>query len=981
MKPSSYWLFVGMGLAMSALVAGGAWFYLDQQQLVRKEVETDLQAIAELKANQITEWRTRQLGQAALIMESPFFTEAAEMWFANPQAELAEKFLTRFRSMQSLFHYRDVMLVDSEGQVLLSLSNRVGSLHPDAAQGLATAIKERRPVLADLHFGPGDLPPHIDLIAPFFAGHAKTDDPIGAVVFQVDAEQFLYPLISFWPTPRRSAETLLVRSDGDSVLFLNNLRHMPDTALKLRIPLTRTDVPAVMAVLGREGVVQGKDYRDVEVLSVLKAIPDSPWFMIAKMDKTEAFEDWQWRSLLMAAFFLSVLTALAAAGGTIWQRNAKAHYQMLYEAEAALRMIEARYRVTLMSVGDGVIATDTEARVELLNHVAEELTGWGQEEAFGKPLAEIFRIVNEETLCPVENPVGQALTEGIVVGLANHTVLIAKDGTQRPIADSAAPIRDENGVIIGVVLVFRDQTEERARQKRVEFEKERARQYLDVAGVMMLALDTDGNVVRVNRKGCRMLGYEEQDILGKNWFEHFVPERVRDRGKGIFSEIIRGQRDNHEYAESYILTRNGEERIVAWHNSILRGQDGPIIGTLSSGQDITERRHYEEALRQSENSLKRSQEIAHLGSWSLDLKANRLAWSDEVYRIFGLQPQEFEATYNGFLDAVHPEDRAVVDAAYSSSVRERKDGYEIEHRVVRKSTGEIRYVHEKCDHVRDSSGDIVRSEGMVQDITDRKIDEEKQKQLMEEMKHFAYIVSHDLRAPLSNIKGFSRELQDAIGVLGPIIEKALPMVPDDEREEATLLLREDLTESVNFINSSVTRMDHLIERMLRLSRVGRMDLVFQPLDMNELTANVLATFAHELQDKTATVSVAGLPETVADPTAMEQIMSNLIGNAIKYRDEDRPLEICIAGHRFSRETVFVVRDTGGGIAAADQNRIFQVFQRATRQNVPGEGMGLAFVRTLVRRHRGRIWCESEPGVGSTFTFTISNNLENEKPAT
>ena len=131
-----------------------------------------------------------------------------------------------------------------------------------------------------------------------------------------------------------------------------------------------------------------------------------------------------------------------------------------------------------------------------------------------------------------------------------------------------------------------------------------------------------------------------------------------------------------------------------------------------------------EELQQSEQRLKRSQEIAHLGSWEFDLTGDLLTWSDEVYRIFGLEPQEFGASYEAFLESVHPDDRAAVDAAYFGSVREGKDCYEIEHRVIRRHTGEVRYVHEKCDHIRDMTGTIVRSVGMVHDITERKMAEE-----------------------------------------------------------------------------------------------------------------------------------------------------------------------------------------------------------------------------------------------------------------
>jgi len=142
----------------------------------------------------------------------------------------------------------------------------------------------------------------------------------------------------------------------------------------------------------------------------------------------------------------------------------------------------------------------------------------------------------------------------------------------------------------------------------------------------------------------------------------------------------------------------------------------------------------EAALRESEEGLKRAQAISHLGNWELNVPDNRLRWSDEVYRIFGLKPQEFNATYEAFLEAVHPDDRAAVDEAYSGSIRDGKNTYEIEHRVVRKGSGEIRYVHEKCEHFRDEEGKIIRSVGMVQDITERKKAEENLRLRTEELK-------------------------------------------------------------------------------------------------------------------------------------------------------------------------------------------------------------------------------------------------------
>jgi len=253
----------------------------------------------------------------------------------------------------------------------------------------------------------------------------------------------------------------------------------------------------------------------------------------------------------------------------------------------------------------------------------------------------------------------------------------------------------------------------------------------------------------------------------------------------------------------------------------------------------------------------------------------------------------------------------------------------------------------------------------------------KLEQANEEVKQFAYIVSHDLRAPLTNLKGFSEELCYALEVIGSAMDKALPHLEEKQRLAVTTVLQEDVPEALGFIGSSVTRMDDFINALLKFSRLGRRELKFEPVDMEALVQAALQTLARQIEEGQVKVTVGRLPEVMADRTSMEQVMSNLLNNAVLYLDPDRAGEIEIIAECNDDEMTFRVRDNGRGIAEEDMDKVFAPFRRAGKQDVPGEGMGLPYVQTLVRRHGGRIWCESQPGKGSTFYFTIPVNVKSD----
>jgi signal transduction histidine kinase len=242
-----------------------------------------------------------------------------------------------------------------------------------------------------------------------------------------------------------------------------------------------------------------------------------------------------------------------------------------------------------------------------------------------------------------------------------------------------------------------------------------------------------------------------------------------------------------------------------------------------------------------------------------------------------------------------------------------------------------------------------------------------------EIQRFAYIVSHDLRSPLVNIMGFTTELEAFRRSIFNEIERLqadVSKLGSDVKSADTATLATEFDEAISFIKSSITRMDRLINAILRLSREGRREFKPERLDMTELVQAIESSMAHQATAVGATISVGRLPEITSDRVALEQVFSNLIDNALKYLRPDEPGKIEVSGQENPGYMVYEVKDNGRGIDTGDHSRVFELFRRAGPQDRPGEGIGLAHVRALVRRLGGTVTLSSELGKGSVFRVVL-----------
>ena len=252
----------------------------------------------------------------------------------------------------------------------------------------------------------------------------------------------------------------------------------------------------------------------MEVLAEILPVPGSPWFMEAKVDIDEIFAEARYRGRIILIFTVLSMLVTGAMATCVFSFRQKTLYQTLYHAEQGRRRVEEEIHATFYSIGDGVISTDATGCVTRMNPVAEQLTGWGEAEALGKPVEKVFHIVNEESRAKVENPVVRVIRDGTIVNLANHTLLLARDGTELPIADSGAPIRDAKGQIAGVVLVFRDQTDDRRAEELLRESQEKFQSIVIAAQDAIIMIDPQGCISLWNQSAARIFGYSAGEVMG-----------------------------------------------------------------------------------------------------------------------------------------------------------------------------------------------------------------------------------------------------------------------------------------------------------------------------------------------------------------------------------------------------------------------------------------------------------------------------------
>ncbi|MBK7452797.1 MAG: PAS domain S-box protein [Anaerolineales bacterium] len=634
---------MSLGIAFIGYVS-----YNNFSEQFHEQAGNQLLTVANLKVNGLSNWRKERLSDSQLLHENLVFAELVQDYFENQNNSIEEaKIMAWLDSFRIHTEYDRMRLLDIEGQMRLSSPRGLSPISSEVAVQIAEVVESSEVVLVDFYRRNSDENIRLALLIPILDPQTRST-VIGVVAITIDPEIYLYPFIQEWPAASDTAETLLVRRDGNDVLFLNELRFQANTSMSLRIPLDQTEHLAVKAVQGQTGVVEGVDYREHPVIGALKAIPDSPWFLVARMDIAEVETPLRtrlWQTFLMMGMKRSIdnWTALIHPADRVqmldYFTNEVIGNRMRFDreyrivrnndhierwvhgmgelevddqdqlvsmlgtiqditdsklAEEALNRQNNLFSMLLKNLPLGVFMVEAPSGKPLVaNDAALELLGQGiLADASAENLGIVYNAYKRNThdpYPPEEMPVLLGMT-----GISAHVddmEIERPDGTRILVEVFGSPVMDDTGQVWASLASFSDITE----RKQAEAILHETNEYLDnlfnYANAPIIVWDPQFTITRLIHAFEELTGRNEHEVLGKSIEILFPPHQI-DLSLELIRKTQAGER--WDVVEIGILHVDGSIRTVLWNSATLFSADGKNpIATIAQGQDITERKQAE----------------------------------------------------------------------------------------------------------------------------------------------------------------------------------------------------------------------------------------------------------------------------------------------------------------------------------------------------------------------------------------------------
>jgi PAS domain S-box-containing protein len=860
-------------LLSSGILIVGYVYHRNFERQYRTEIENVLASITDLKVSELTHWREERLAGAAQFYGNTTFSGLAERSLRIPEdVEARTSILAWFREVREADWYDRISLYDAA--LVEQLSSPSGLEPADSLflRHAAIAMRSHAIVFQDFYRDGHTDRVFLNILVPIF-DIRNSDRMIGMIAMRIDPDKYIYPLLKQWPTPSRTAETLLIRKDGNAALFLNRLRFNNDAALKLRIPLDSTDVPAVKAVLGQSGIAEGRDYRGAAVIADIHAVPDSPWFLVARIDLSEVYAPLHERSritiLLMCLMFIGAASGLAL----LWRRQNVRFYKDQYLADRERTWL---HDVIARSLNEIYVINPQTLRFMFANAGAQRNIGYDAGELSDLTSVDIAPEYTEKTFRAMLRP----LLTGEQGLLVIETVHRRKDGSRYPVESRYQLVERPEGKVCLVIVT--DITE----RKRAESELRRYVNQLSVINRLDRVISSTFDIEEV---------YDTLVLEMQQLFQFDRTSLWTLNEQGTEWQIVK-QWTSGEPALMPKVWCKVEGSVVEW--------------LLLNKRTLVEKRIGEQETW-PENELLAKEGIASRVAVPLIVRGKVIG----AMTLASKNPDAYKKGDVGVLESLADQ-----------------VGISMHNAMMYNKVGEHAATLEK--KVKERTGQLEAAN--------------------KELEAFSYSVSHDLRAPLRSIDGFSQIMM----------------------EEYSIKLDAEGKRILNIIRSNTQKMGELIADLLDLSRVTRDEMKTVRVDMATLASSVFREIASPDAQKQYSFSIEALPDAYGDPSLLRQVWRNLISNAIKFTATKDVRRIDIGTRSEDGMTVYSIRDSGVGFDPQYTHKLFGVFQRLhTTEEFEGTGVGLAIVQRIVHRHGGRVWAEGRIGEGATFYFALPSKGE------
>ena len=573
-------------IASSALVIGYL-YYRSLEKNIRADTLEALSAIADLKVRQIIQWRQERLSDGLFLAANTSHIRQLGRFMTEPDNRmLKHDLLQSLKSYVDSYDYRNALLTDTDINVRLFYPAEDTIIGDYLRALLPEVIKQGKVVLTDIHQTGKVSFTHLDLLVPLKGPGTNDSTIFGVLVLRIDPQEILYPILQTWPAVSKTSEALLIHTEGEEVVYLNRLRHSEDAEMVLRRPLTRQKLPAAMAVQGIMETADALDYRGVPVLAAMKKVPGTPWFLIAKTDREEAYaalSDRKGQVVLITVLFILMSGFLL---GFLWRRQRVRFYREKYETELERMALVKHFDYILKNANDIILLVDKDYVIVEANDKACETYQYDRNELIGK---NVNRLRTPQSL-------GRFGQDYKILGDTGHltyeTIHRRKDGTDFPVEISARKV-DIEGVPY-YQSIGRDITERKYTEEILSESEERFRKIFEESPFSMVMTGKDMGIIRVNSAFCDFLGYSEEELLGMTFRNFTHPDHIENDELAVLRLV---KQDIPIYnTEKRYIRKDGS---VIWGSTtvnLIRNNKGEATLYFAMIQDITARRKAETEL-------------------------------------------------------------------------------------------------------------------------------------------------------------------------------------------------------------------------------------------------------------------------------------------------------------------------------------------------------------------------------------------------